>query len=225
MSGKLGSFKVDILKHGGIKVSGGGIGDTSGYGSEDIVQIVNRTIMMPKSEDINTDIVVSQDNISRLIMFRMKRYFDDVDFADKTITIKFINAIQKAGSTPAVNVEVGKEYITFGWLLDNRVAEREGDVGFAIEVTSLTEEGDNIFCWQTKPAILKIEKGLFPDNSFFSESIWATLISEQIKQLNATKIDGLIVEDGYIQLSVNGEPVGDKISIVNIDGNLEWQIL
>jgi len=198
-------------------------GDETAYNADEVIQVVNRTVMINKNG--GADIAVSQDNISQIIMFRMKRYFNNIDFSSKTITIKFINAIQKTGSSPAVNMEAGSDYIAFGWLLDKRVAEREGDVAFAIEVTSITEKGDDIFCWQTKPALLKIEKGLFNDNSFLSESIWATLISEQIKQLKETKIDGLVVEDGYIQLSVNGEPVGDKITIVNVDGNLEWQVL
>jgi hypothetical protein len=122
--------------------------------------ITNRTIDMP----IYKNVVVSKDNNSQIISFTIDRYFDNVDLSNKTIAIKFENALGESDRAFAVNISCTENKITFGWLIDSKVTKSSGYVLFAIEFLGYLDNGE-FYCWQTKPSKLEVSEGLYVDGS------------------------------------------------------------
>jgi len=174
-----------------------------------VIPVNNRTIQPPTGYDI----VVSQDNVSQLVTFEINRYFDGVDLSEKTCNIKYRNANGMTGRAMAVNVVVEETKIFLGWLLDNNVAAKAGVTLFSIEFIGYNEHGQ-FYVWQTKPAQLRVEEGLFVDDDVVVEA-YPTVIQNILIRLKALEVGmGVVPGDSPFQIY---ESVSEFPPVGNID--------
>lgn len=133
--------------------------------------IYNRTITI--GAEI-TDIVVAGDTNSRIITFRLNRYFDGIDLTTKNIRIYYANAEKKTAYAPVSNLLIDEEnaLFTIDWLIDGKTTISSGIVTFLIDFYQLNETNEIIYRWQTTPteldvvnAISKFESAEEPDYS------------------------------------------------------------
>lgn len=143
------------------------------------ILISNRNIMI----DDLTNIVVSKDTNSQILSFTIPRFFDGVDLSKKLISIKFLNSSKKGDRSAAVNIETTEDTLTFGWLIEMSATIVSGKLSFAIEFLEIDSNDNLIYCWQTLPASLNIEKGLDVDS--FVDPMNPSYIQSYINQFNS----------------------------------------
>lgn len=141
------------------------------------VHISNRTIQMPSV----TDFVITGDSNSQVLSFVAPRYCENVDLADKVISVKYLNAKGQGDRSGVVNLTVSDDTLSFGWLITSKATVADGTVRFAIEFLGYDERGE-FFCWQTTPAQFTVSKGLYVDTEILSPSpSWIQgLLSDQV---------------------------------------------
>lgn len=118
-----------------------------------IIPITNRNICTDYFEDT----VVCNDNLSRILTFQMKRYYDGIDLSSKTIKVKYLNAQLEDGESVMTNIQATNKILRFDWTLDDNFAKYPGRVYFQIEISDT-----NKFLWQTKVSSLCVERKLDP---------------------------------------------------------------
>lgn len=143
------------------------------------ILISNRKIMI----DDLTNIVVSKDTNSQILSFTIPRFFDGVDLSKKLISIKFLNSSKKGDRSAAVNIETTEDTLTFGWLIEMSATIVPGKLNFAIEFLEIDVNDNLIYCWQTLPATINIEKGLDVDS--FVDPMNPSYIQSYINQFNS----------------------------------------
>lgn len=97
-----------------------------------------------------SQISVTQEENSQYIPFRIKRYWDGIDFMDMTIQIMYQNKNKERDAATPINVKYNSEYIIFGWLVGANVTALAGNVDFEISVQGSNELGGN-YRWFSKP--------------------------------------------------------------------------
>lgn len=119
-----------------------------------VINVRKRTIT------INTDeiIAIQDDNHSQILSFRMDRYIDGIDVAEKVIAIKFENADGDSDLSVTCNHTYTDTEVWFGWLINNKVTIASGMVGFAVEVLGYLDDG-SFYVWSTLPSLFKVEAG------------------------------------------------------------------
>jgi len=145
--------------------------------TDEPILIEGREILVPSL----IDVVVEGDNKSQIISFKMDRYFKNVDRSTKVISVAYTNALGQSERSPIYNAVVTEDYIIFGWVIDGKVAAKEGIVNFYIECQGNTDEG--FYCWKTKPAQLMISKGLKVTGSIPDPTpSWYQIAEQNIKE-------------------------------------------
>lgn len=120
-----------------------------------IVPIVNRTV----NEDYLKDIAVRNDNNSQYLTFQMRRYFDNIDLSQKTISVKYLNSQYEEGESIAVNVQTTNKTLSFDWLLDDLLTRYAGRIYFQVYISD-----DSGYVWQTQIASFCVALSLDPNH-------------------------------------------------------------
>jgi hypothetical protein len=157
------------------------------------IEIIGRDILMPPMEDI----VVAEDSRSQVLSFRVNRWCENVDLAERTACVKYQNALEESDRSFVINLVVESEYITFGWLLDSKVAKAEGAVDFAIEFLGYDDRGD-FWCWQTKPSTFVVAENLSVDGEIEEpDSSWlqSLMISMDGKVQDASNAAAALINE------------------------------
>lgn len=143
------------------------------------IQINNRVILIGEQKDL----VVSTDNKSQILSFKIPRYFQGTDLATKLICINFINAQGYGDMSHAVNVNLLQLEIEFSWLLDSRVSVSAGEVLFSISFIGYNEK-DEWYLWSTKISKFNVEQGILIEESIPNpEPSWLQSLNLEIVRL------------------------------------------
>lgn len=118
-------------------------------------RVIDRDIVM----STNKVIAVLKDNLSQMLTFRVKRFVDGIDRADKAFCFKYVNANNDFDICIASNVSVHEDEIFIGWGLDSKVTGYAGTVTFVISALGYLEDG-SLYVWNTKPAQFTVEDSL-----------------------------------------------------------------
>ena len=149
-----------------------------------IIPVVNRKINMPA----NYQIVVSRDNVSQLLTFEINRFFDGIDLSEKACGIKYINAKREEGRAIPINFSKTDKKLIFGWLLDDHAAAKAGITRFSIEFLGM-DEHNRTYVWQTVPADLIVEEGIWINDSVVTER-YPTIIEDILIRLRLLENGG-----------------------------------
>lgn len=117
-----------------------------------LFEIVNRDIFQ---NDAYEDIVVEYDNDSRRITFSIYKYYDEVDLSTKSASVRYVNALGQYDEYMVRDLTTKDNYIYFTWMVSEKVLAEFGEIEF--DILFFDEKG---YKWHTKPATLKVEKGL-----------------------------------------------------------------
>lgn len=130
------------------------------------IDIKNRIIQI--TADNNENPLISGDNRSQIIRFRLPVFVDDgIDISSENKNIYIDYKIND--NSPIISKQIDKttysqeeieevQYLIIPWIIENDVTAKAGTIEFALSIT-----GDNGYVWQTLPAQLHIQKGLGRD--------------------------------------------------------------
>lgn len=115
----------------------------------------NRTIVL--YTDI--DVAVARDTNSRIIHFKLNRYFDNIDLTTKQARVAFINSMGKTGIDETTLESAEDEFFTISWTITSTTLAEAGRIYFALEFTEKVEEKVT-YRWQTVPATFDVLEGI-----------------------------------------------------------------
>lgn len=164
----------------------------------------NYAILLPTDEtiyniDLNTRKVqapkylgVESDIYAETIYFKVDRFFDNMDLADTTCSIQYINNGIKDDTgnsylVPFFDVTTYKkeQKILIPWQISNIVTKAPGDITFSFRFFKLNESNKNIYELNTLPASSKILKGINIDlEGYDDEYKDADIISNLQNRIN-----------------------------------------
>ena len=129
----------------------------------------DRKIVAENSDKFD-NVILTRDNESEEITWRLPRYYDGIDLTSKHISIYYIRPIKKDDSQSGEtnpqgileNLSVTKcdtDYIWATWIVTDLVTKTEGTLTYAI-----VAEGDGLkdeYFWQSYPSTFIIEAGIY----------------------------------------------------------------
>lgn len=123
----------------------------------------------------SSQINITQEDNSQYIPFRMPRYYDGIDLSMMNIFIRYSRSTSsnEGYTSEVVNVQRNSQYIRFGWLVNNTITSKVGDIRFQIEATgniNKTSSDGQVtsvqYKWMTKPVEkISIIQGLIGSDS------------------------------------------------------------
>lgn len=160
----------------------------------------NRKIVSENS-DKSDNVILTKDNDSEEITWRLPRYYDGIDLITKNISIYYIRPVEKdntqggesepQGLTETLTVEKWDDnYLWATWVVTDLVTNTAGVLTYSIIV-----EGDGLkdeYFWQSYPSTFLIEEGIYgnlptgeKDFSFIDKKSFRTDIYQTIEELKA----------------------------------------
>lgn len=151
--------------------------------------IVNkdRKILLPNE---NTNILITRDNNSEEITFEVPRFYDGIDLTTKNLSIYYIRPVTSGEEKPAgvrENLDLqnySDETLYASWTVTDKVTNTPGILTFAI-----IAEGNgytDTYFWQTYPAQLRVDSGIYGDLPPTEESFAIVEFDEFQKELYNT---------------------------------------
>lgn len=125
--------------------------DLTGYGHT--YRVTERTIEFNPDNKI---VAIVRDNMSCLLQFRLKRFYDGVDRKDMTFCFPYVNANDDGDIACGCNISYTDSEIFVGWALDSKVTSMPGNVTFKIGVLGYLENGD-LYVWYTDDAAFYVK--------------------------------------------------------------------
>ena len=162
----------------------------------------NRTINIPKNF---SNAIVYNDHNSLSLVFKIPRYFDDVDFSEKTCVIPYINPNGKQNIGVGVPISVTSDYITIEWNITNDCTCGVGVLTFAISFYSINDDGYIDYQWSTIPTALSVLRGLELIDGVF-DVISSTMYEEILSRITAH-------ENSYPIAHADGSITFEKLDI------------
>lgn len=116
-------------------------------------------------DDTKTDnVILTKDNDSEEITWKLPRTYDGVDLATKNISIYYVRPAQEdeaqpQGITETLETLVEDNYILATWIVTDLVTNVAGTLTY-----SIIAEGDGLkdeYFWQSKTSTFIIEKGIY----------------------------------------------------------------
>ena len=158
----------------------------------------NRKIVSENSDKFD-NVILTKDNESEEITWRLPRYYDGIDLTTKNISIYYIRPIQNTpdgeseprGITETLTVEKwDDDYLWATWVITDLVTNVAGVLTYSIIV-----EGDGLkdeYFWQSHPSTFLIEEGIYGnlptgelDFSFIDKESFRTDVYQTIEELKA----------------------------------------
>ena len=125
-----------------------------------VIDPVNRTISVPESERI---FAVVGDEVADRKYFLCPRYVGDgLDLAGMFLTVYFRNAGGDEDGYLVKDLAVAGDYVTFSWLLSDKVAAYEGDIQFGVCADLPNTAEKKRPDWNTTMASGEVLEGLHP---------------------------------------------------------------
>lgn len=148
-----------------------------------IIDAAARQILVPEAEAI---FGVEEDRNAERKFFRCPRYVgDDLDLADMHLTVYFRNANGDEDGYLVNSVTIYGDYITFSWLLSEKVTAFPGEIQFSV-CAARSKDGTDPD-WNTTLASGTVLEGLHADPGDVEEqtSDVVTQLREEIKSSTA----------------------------------------
>ena len=122
---------------------------------------------------------VTNDKDVNTVVFRMSRYYKDLDMSEFTIRIYYQNANRQSGYYDVADKTIDGDYIVFKWLISAHVAKYRGDVQFAVDLFTL--DGSEIKqSFNTTIGTANVLQGMNPTTDLPSSTV-----SDLLAQLKA----------------------------------------
>ena len=164
----------------------------------------DRKIYSENDDAKKDNVLLTKDNDSEEITFKIPRFYDGIDLNTKNLRIYYIRPAAKdtdeipQGISENLSVEnFDENYITATWVVTKIATSMAGILSYAI-----IAEGDVIedeYFWQSYPSQFIVDKGIYGslpyqenDFSFIEKSSFKTDITETVEELNSSYQSGEI---------------------------------
>lgn len=153
-----------------------------------------------------------------IITFLVPATYEDINIADCAMMMRYVlpNGIGKSESL-AYQPEMYKGYLQFSTVVNTRLTTQEGDVTVWL---SAFDNNDGVV-FKTGETVVTVSPSKDITNYMPQEDLdQLEQLSARMDALERTQVDNITfnAEDSTIQLTANGEPVGDRITISTDDG-------
>lgn len=140
-----------------------------------VVDLESRSIIIPKTVSV---LGVEADDETRILHFKIPRYYCEVDLSEFAIRVNYRNANNESDMYIVTHSEVNDEFIKFDWVVGRHAFAKKGSVAFSVCLKDMFE-GIVRREFNTRVATLPVLEGLETGNDLASEH---TDIFEQLRE-------------------------------------------
>lgn len=108
--------------------------------------IIDKVISIPVNI---TETLVKGDSNSKIIHFRILRFYDGVDLSNKDVYVCYKNASGQTGETVCINRKTTNVTLTFDWIIPSEVTTSAGIIFYFVEFRTVDNANQKIYCWKT----------------------------------------------------------------------------
>lgn len=140
-----------------------------------VVDLESRSIIIPKTVSV---LGVEADDETRILHFKIPRYYCEVDLSEFAIRVNYRNANNESDMYIVTHSEIDDEFIKFDWVVGRHAFAKKGSVAFSVCLKDMFE-GIVRREFNTRVATLPVLEGLETGNDLASEH---TDIFEQLRE-------------------------------------------
>ena len=202
------------------------------------------TIVMDDNKQLITTVkntLYQRENLVDKIQILIPQFYHDTDLSDYTTVLKYVDqANVPHAETLSKDPDIYKEHIRFYLPVDTELTKYSGDIIIRITLTKIDMNTKTQYVLHTGETTITISPlkdyySFVPDESLeFVDQLIGNLeakieATEKIAEIYDTKkADNITYEDSRLQLTSNGQRIGDAITIVGDDtpgGDTEFEVV
>lgn len=202
------------------------------------------TIIMDDNKQLVTTIkqvLYQRENLVDKIQILIPQYYQDIDLSDWIAVLKYVDQANiPHAETLTKDSDIYKNRIRFYLPVDTELTKYSGDITIRITLTKIDMNSKTQYVLHTGETTITISPlkdyySFVPDESLeFVDQLIGNLeakieATEKIAEIYDTKkADNITYEDSRLQLTSNGQRIGDAITIVGGDtpgGDTEFEVV
>ena len=202
------------------------------------------TIIMDANKQLVTTIkqvLYQRENLVDKIQILIPQYYQDIDLSDWIAVLKYVDQANiPHAETLTKDSDIYKNRIRFYLPVDTELTKYSGDITIRITLTKIDMNSKTQYVLHTGETTITISPlkdyySFVPDESLeFVDQLIGNLeakieATEKIAEIYDTKkADNITYEDSRLQLTSNGQRIGDAIIIVGGDtpgGDTEFEVV
>lgn len=165
------------------------------------------------------------------IQFLIPQTYGDMDLSDWTVTLKYLDQVNTAHSEILTkDPELYKEHLKYVLPVDTKLTQYAGDIKVRLTLSKVDMEVRTQYVLHSGEATVTIAplsdyyKFVSDESLEFVDQLVGNLeakleAAEKLAEMyDKEKADNLVYEDNELQLTSNGEKIGDAVTIKTIEG-------
>lgn len=199
------------------------------------------TILVNNDNELITSVrerIMQRSKLVDSLHFLVNQIYKDIEMKDFTVRMDYRLPVSEEPHSEILDLTVDeennpilyKDHLEYKLPIDSNLTREAGDIEVKLTFTKTELDADGQATQRVRKTssafitIVKIEAWCIPSDSALDAVDQRQLkADEQIKALSeigelmvATKADNIQMNDNYLQLTSNGEPIGDKVEVKNI---------
>lgn len=189
-------------------------------------------IVMNEDKDLiarHMPTIYQRESLVDELCFVFPETYHDISFVDATAVFKYTDVANVAHAEMLKPESLYENKISFVLPIDTKITKFSGDVIFSITLTKIDLENNKQYVLHTNDKTLKVlpKRNLYdfvPDESLeFVDQIVGDLnakiqvLEKLADEFDKTKADNLLYKENQLQLTANGEPIGEPVHIISGD--------
>ena len=180
--------------------------------------------------------IMQREKLFNKLWFLVAPYYKGYDMSQCTVTMRYLLPISREFKTETLVLSEDRyeEYLKYVLPVDTNLTKEWGNIELNLTFTMLDIDSDGNVVQRVRKTtnhILNITKipdwdSIIPDNALSALDQRIIKMDAQIKALddmnavlNDTKADNIIYEGNKLQLTANGNKIGDSVNIESCDGD------
>lgn len=179
-------------------------------------------------------IIYQKESLIDELLFLIPPMYNDKDLSDFTVALEYLDVV----NVPHVEVldkedELYKGYLAYKLPVTTNLTQYAGNIKMNLSISKVDLDEKKHYVMHTGTVVLNIEKhedyyNFIPDQSLeFVDKLIANMEVKvkELKEISETydkeKADNIRKQNNTVQLTANGNPIGDPITIGSGDGGDE----
>ena len=195
------------------------------------------TILVTESNELVTSVkerIMQRSKLVDNLHFLVDPYYKSIDMSGFTVTMEYIMPVSREYKTETLvkSDELYKDRIEYVLPFDTCLTKEAGEIEVQLTFTKVSMDSDGNIKQQvrktgkTKVTIVPISawSDIIPDNALSALDQRLIMVDAMVNAANdmsqyiyETKADNIYYneEEQYVQLTANGEPIGDRVTLDN----------
>lgn len=168
-----------------------------------VVDLESRSIIIPKNVSV---LGVEADDETRILHFRVPRYYCNVDLSEFAIRVNYKNANGEPDMCIIADSVIEDNVIKFDWVVGRHAFTKKGLVKFSVCLKDLFG-GIVKREFNTTPATLPVLEGLKTEGEVFQE--YADILEQWRSELYGVYVGSEVPADGSVKvwIDTSGDPI------------------